>query len=161
MGAASPLKSCIRRCSCVPAAPAKAPAHSTPGRHSSFQIWLEWIKLAGLLAPWSVLRQGIRLEEVFPNRLAIPAGQFTDPFECSSLVVAVRSALARLAPLASFGTSSMRSGFRFTTLGWGIFKRHFGDFYTGADSMGGHTPSAIAGAWGLSTWAGANLTRSA
>ena len=27
----------------------------------------------------------------------------------------------------------MRSWFRFTTLGWGIFKRHFGDFYTGAD----------------------------
>jgi hypothetical protein len=29
----------------------------------------------------------------------------------------------------------MRSGLRFTTLGWGFFNRHYGDFCTGADRL--------------------------
>ena len=49
-------------------------------------------------------------------------GELTDPLECSFLVVAVLSAVARLCPLASSGTSSMWSGFRFTTLGVGNFQ---------------------------------------
>ena len=38
-----------------------------------------------LLAPWSVLWQGVRLLQVFSNRLAIPAGQSTDPLNAHPL----------------------------------------------------------------------------
>jgi len=50
------------------------------------------------------------------------------PCRCSSF-----SSLALLALLASLGTSSVRSGLLFTTLGVGIFQQALWDFCTGAD----------------------------